>query len=201
MAEQVQEATGKEARRALLIEFMEDPNPGVRKCAAIGLEKLEAAEALDGMVERIRSGSTAEAVEAVYALAKVPGDQALRVITNLLKHESEDIRAAAARVLEEAADPRTTRYLVELLNDASYTVRGIAVDALAKLKDRKVVPFLLQQLGAPDDAFVERIVRALGDLGDPRSEAPLMKVSRHKNPKVRGLALIALGNLALDEKG
>ena len=74
---------------------------------------------------------------------------------------------------------------LEALEDVSYTVREIAVETLAKLKDRKVTPFLLAQLGAPKEDYIEKVIIALGELGDARSEQPLAKFTRHKNPKLR----------------
>lgn len=201
MSDQVKDLAVKDARRMLLVSMLNDPNQGVRKCAAMGLEKLEALEAFDGLLERVRSGTPSERVDAVYALAKVPDDRALRALTGLLKHADEDVRAAAARALEEIIDPRTTKYLVEALEDESYTVREIAVETLAKLKDRKVTPFLITQLGALREDYLEKVITALGELGDARAEPPLTKFTRHKNPKLRGFAAIALGSLALGEEG
>lgn len=196
MSDQVKEMASKDARRMLLVNLLNDPNAGVRKCAAMGLEKLEALESLDGLLERVRTGTPAERIDAIYALAKVPDDAALRALTGLLKHVDEDVRAAAARALDTILDPRTIKYLVESLEDQSFTVREIVVETLARLKDRKVTPFLVAQLGSPHEEYLEKVVTALGELGDPRAEGPLTKLTRHKNPKVRGLAAIALGGLA-----
>jgi HEAT repeat protein len=97
-------------------------------------------------------------------------------------------------------DPRTIKYLVEALEDESYSVREVAVETLAKLRDRKVTPFLIAQLGSPREDYVEKVVTALGELGDARAEGPISKLTRHKNPKIRGLAAIALGSLAFSEE-
>lgn len=190
-----------EARRALLIGLLDDSNAGVRRCAAIGLEKLEASEALHQLSDRLHGDNTVERVQAVYALGKVPGDTSLRTIVGLLKDDAEDVRAAAARVLDDLRDPRAVKYLVEALEDTSFTVRGIVADTLGKMKDRKVVPFLISQLGAPADSYVEKVIRALGDLGDPRAEGPLTRFTEHDNPKLRGLAAIALGMLSVTTVG
>ena len=70
------------------------------------------------------------------------GGLTLGVVKSLTKDDVSPIRAAAADVLAQDPDPKTTEALKTTLSDKSWLVRAAAADALGKRKNPSAIPAL-----------------------------------------------------------
>ena len=183
-------------RRELIMPLLQDPNPGVQKCASRALEKIEAQNDLETWIGHLEEGKNRELrVKAVYALARIPGEKPLRAIIGATQSPEEDVRAAAVRSLRQRNEMQIYEVLIELLEDQSTVVRALAAETIGLKGARKLVPYLLAHLSEPNREVLEQVLTALGKLGDPLAEKPLIEMLNHPEPRVRGLAALALGEL------
>lgn len=189
-----------DARREILLELLEDPHPAVQRVANTALERLDALGSFDGLMAELRSNDLPTQVQAIYGLGRIPGDRALRVLAQALRHPRVDIAAAAARVLTAERDPRLLKPFVEALPQADPVVQGQLVEALGALRDRRAVAPILAIVPGLDGEALERALQALGRLGDPASEPLLIEYTRSEQPRIRAAAALALGSLAADSE-
>jgi HEAT repeat protein len=183
-------------RRELILPLLQDKNPSVQKCASRALEKVESQLDLDTWISHQKEGKNREMrVKAVYALSRIPGEKAFRAIVEATKSPEEDVRAAAVRALRQRNEMQTFEILVELLEDQSIVVRALAAETIGLKGARKLVPYLLAHLSENNKEVLEQVLTALGKLGDPLAEKPLIEMLNHPEPWVRGLAALALGDL------
>lgn len=189
-----------EQRREILTRLLDDPHPAVQKVAAAALERLDAAASIDVLLARLKSGGTADQVQAIYGLAKSPGARALKILVQALLHPKLDIATAAARALVELRDPRLAKPFSDALATAAPMVRTILIEGLGQLRDRRGVPGILGVLDELDEDGLERALQALGRIGDSGAEAAIVPYTKHSNPRVRAAAALALGSLGPDEE-
>ncbi|MDO8425974.1 MAG: HEAT repeat domain-containing protein [Deltaproteobacteria bacterium] len=181
-------------RKEVLISALKEREEGIRKLAADALEKLEMRDRLDHLVKKIESGEMLEKIRAIYALTDLKGQRVTEILIKAAKDPSEDVRAAALRVLGgkgESAMPA----LVEALKDASPVVVRVAVDSLSNYRDPRLLGPLMQILKSPDTGIVERALEVISRLGDKRAEEAMIYFAVKGNSKMKGLAIKALGEM------
>ncbi len=122
-------------------------------------------------------------------------DDALRKFNS----DDPDTRLEGVRALAAVeGDKKATDYLLQAANDPDSRVRLKAIDTIGNLRAREATPILVQQLFLRDtDAKTkQRILVALGKIGDPRATGPLIDfVQRDVDPALRGNAIYALGDI------
>jgi HEAT repeat protein len=115
-----------------------------------------------------------------------------------LQSEDADERLQAISGLGEMNDPKATDYLVASANDPDPRIRIKAIDTLGRIQAKEATPLLIQQLFMRDTDLgtKQRILVALGKIGDPRATNPIIDfMSRDLDPAVRGNAIFALGDI------
>jgi len=180
-------------RKQVLIDALGDDDASVRGSAAEALEKIEIRGMLDTLAARLDSGEMLEKLRAVYALIDLKGERVIKLLTKAAKDPSEDVRAAALRVLGRTADYTLLRELVEALGDESPIVARTAVEALGNFRDPRLLRPLMQSLKSKDAGVVERAIEVVGNLGDKRAEEAMVYFANKGNPRMRELAIKALG--------
>jgi HEAT repeat protein len=183
-----------EKRKQILITALQDKDAQVRKCAADALEKLEIRERLDVIGEKIEKSEMLDKIRAVYALMDLKGDAINALLVKALKDPSEDVRAAAIRVLAGKGDS-ALKPLVEMLKDESPIVVRVAVEELADYEDTRLLGPFMSVLKNPDTGVVERALDAISRLGDKRAEDAMCHFAVKGNTRMRSLALKALGEM------
>lgn len=107
-------------------------------------------------------------------------------------------RLKGVKSLSESTDPAAVAYLVQALGDHDMRVKAKAIDACGTLRATDATPVLIQQLFLRDtDTEVkQRILAALGKIGDQRAAKPIMEfLGRDLDHATRGTAIYALGDL------
>jgi len=182
-------------RKETLIAALRDADESIRKTAAAALENIEVRDKLDYLVKKIESGEMLEKIKGVYALNGLKGQSIVEILIKAAKDPSEDVRAAAVRVLANFSEHGATAQLVEALQDPSPIVVRCALDALAAFRDTRLLAPFMRVLKHTDTGVVERAIEAVANIGDKRSEEAMIYFAVKGNARMRGLAMKALGEM------
>jgi hypothetical protein len=115
-----------------------------------------------------------------------------------LRSENLAERLEAIRMLAGSSDPKSVDYLLAAASDADIRVRVKAIDELGNRRVSDATPLFVQQLflRETDPAIQQRVLAALGKIGDPRSTKPICDfLSRDLDASLRGTAIFALGEI------
>lgn len=119
-----------------------------------------------------------------------------------LNSDDPEKRLEATRSLAESRNGKATEHLVQALGDPDPRVRARAIDGLGDLRAVEATPVLIQHLFLRDteETARQRILAALGKIGDPRAAGPVLEfLQRSDNRDTRGVAIFALGEIAAPE--
>ena len=103
------------------------------------------------------------------------------------------------RSLSESTDPAAVPYLVQALGDGDMRVKAKAIDACGTARAADATPVLVQMLflRGTSPEVEQRILAALGKIGDQRAAAPIVEfLGRDLDHATRGTAIFALGDIA-----
>jgi len=114
--------------------------------------------------------------------------------------DSEDAseRLKGVKSMSESTDPKAVEYLVQALGDPDMRVKAKAIDACGNLRAADATPVLIQQLflRGTDPEVKQRILAALGKIGDQRASKPIEEyLGRDLDHATRGTAIYALGDI------
>jgi HEAT repeat protein len=115
-----------------------------------------------------------------------------------LANEDPLVRLKGVKMLSESTDAKAVPFLVQALGDPDLRVRAKAIDACATVRANDATPVLVQQLfiRGNEPELKQRILAALGKIGDPRASKPIMDfLGRDLDHATRGTAIYALGDI------
>lgn len=147
--------------------------------------------AIPYLLEAVEGKDRIRREHVIAALGNLKARQGGEAIARVLANRSLERRYVAAWALGEIADPKGIAPLVSALDDPDAEVRRHAVRALIRF-GREAVPPLNAYLPAASAQGAAGAVRALGDIGDPRSLEPLLA---QVNGPARQEVFLALGKL------
>jgi hypothetical protein len=128
------EETSTEAITALLSK---DEDPTVRTIAVIGLGSMREESAKEALFEALADGDRQVRLQAIYALGKLWGDDALESLGEvLLKDPDPVVRRDAAITMARSADEEALEALRQAQFDGDPMVQEVVAHALARLDDR-----------------------------------------------------------------
>lgn len=184
-----------EKRRELIVAALQDKDEDIKKLAAEAMEKLEARNRLEAIAKKIESAEMVEKVRAIYALTDLRGARVVEILLQACKDPSEDVRAAAMRVLGRVADINQIQRLVEALKDPSSIVQRVAIETLGSFRDARLLGHMMQMLKNSDQGVVERALDVISHIGDKRAEEAMFHFASKGSPKTRAIAIKALGEM------
>lgn len=114
--------------------------------------------------------------------------------------DSEDPmeRLQGLRSMSESNEPAAIAYMVQALGDSDMRVKAKAIDSCGDLRASDATPVLIQQLfmRGNEPEVKQRILAALGKIGDPRASKPIVEfLGRDLDHATRGTAIFALGDI------
>ncbi len=115
-----------------------------------------------------------------------------------LRSDDPTERLKGVKSLSESTDPKAVEYLVQALGDADMRVKAKAIDACGNVRAADATPVLIQQLflRGTDAEVKQRILAALGKIGDQRAAKPIQEfLGRDLDHATRGTAIYALGDI------
>ncbi len=148
-------------------------------------------EAIPFVAEALDSDDRVQREYAVAALGTLQASGQLEALANVLRDRSFSRRYVAAWALGEIGQPASLPVLIGALGDDDPAVRRYVTRALIKFNRQAVEPLLAALPQAKGEAEAA-IIRALGDIGDPRALASLLARSEGAH---RAEVFLALGKL------
>jgi HEAT repeat protein len=115
-----------------------------------------------------------------------------------LKSEDAGKRLEAVKSLGASNDPKAVEYLIGALGDPDMRIEAKSVDMLGELRATDATQVLIQHLflKTTEPQMKQRILAALGKIGDPRAAKPIVEfLQRDLDPATRGTAIYALGDI------
>ena len=115
-----------------------------------------------------------------------------------LDSDDPDKRLEAVKSLGASKDNKAVEYLIQALGDPDMRVQAKAVDMLGEMRATDATPVLIQHLflRSTDAKMKQRILAALGKIGDMRASQPIVEfLHRDLDPETRGTAIFALGEI------
>jgi hypothetical protein len=126
--------------------------------------------------------------EAIRKIGTLEIKEAVPVLINLLKEDSEEISADIIEALGKIGDNAAVKPLIAMLNKDNALIRVKAIEALGRIGDRKAVPALssiLEQKDSKSESDVLTAIWALGNIGDRSAEPTLNSLLGDNNKYVR----------------
>jgi len=121
--------------------------------------------------------------------------------TRRLRDDRAETRLEAVRSLGDSKDPQAIEYLLTATADADIRVKVKAIEYLGTLRATDATPVLAQQLFLRDvgTGVKQKVLIALGKIGDPRGADPIMDfLKRDLDISTKGTALFALREVGND---
>ncbi|MGM0493923.1 MAG: HEAT repeat domain-containing protein [Armatimonadota bacterium] len=157
---------GQESSADVLGRALNDENEEVRWWAALALETVPSADAVDDLADAaIRDSSRRVRAAAVRALGWSETDDAVGPLIRATADSSSTVRQAAAQELARFRSPTSLQALVRLFEDPSEDVRWAAVVAAGELREEDTVPALIEAMSDPSAMVSNAAERALQRMG------------------------------------
>jgi ParB family chromosome partitioning protein len=184
---------------ALLLELLADPDAGVRGDAFEFSQKRGKGRAVEPLAAALAGQYADLKLKTIEVLAKRRVDGARGLLEKALADADEQVRVAAVNAL--LADEASAA-----MESPHADVRVRAAAARAILGDAKALAPLLglvtesePALAETREAWIDRVaraLRALGELGAPEAAGPAFALLAHKDKRIAGAAVDALGGVA-----
>lgn len=185
-------------RIAVLQPLLKDPDPEVRKTAAVAIERLEGTFALEEIMNSLKKGDTGTKIRAIYALGEIGGERVVAPLVYCAGRPEAGIRAAAVEVLGRITSPIVLPVLIKHLDDPNGAIQARSIAALANFPSSPELcehlrPFLEKQ----DGSLEAEAAIALAKLGDQDSVEQIIKLLSSPYSSSRQAAAKALSLLPL----
>jgi hypothetical protein len=130
------------------------------------------------------------------------GGTKLEDFVKKLDSDDGETRLEGVKALGESKEVKAIPYLIQAVGDPDMRVKAKAIDLLGALRADDATPVLVQYLflRTTDPPLMQRILAALGKIGDPRGAQPIVELlQRDLDPETRGTAIFALGEIGAPE--
>lgn len=119
-----------------------------------------------------------------------------------LGSKDPEVRLQAVKSLGKTKEKKAVQYLIQALGDSDVRVQAKAIDELGDMRADQATPVLIQYLFLRTTAseMKNRILVALGKIGDPRAAQPIIEfMERNLDTATRGTAIYALGDIGASD--
>lgn len=119
-----------------------------------------------------------------------------------LNSDDAEKRLEGVKSLGASKDPKAVEYLIQALGDGDVRVQVKAIEMLGEMRATEATPVLIQYLflRTTETQMKQRILAALGKIGDTRAARPIMEfLRRDLDLATRGTAIFALGDIGAPE--
>ena len=178
-----------------LVQLLSDPEPEVRREAALALSQLAPPQAFPALVKLL--GDPADEVRAAgcRALGGLHDSRALAPLCQALQDDYESVRIAAANALGLLGDSQAVALLCEaVLLERLQDPQIACIRALGQLADAGSLPALKQLLRRPTQVRTQAVV-AIGQLATTEAVDVLIPLLEDPQAIIRYHAILGLGNI------
>jgi len=176
----------------LLISKLEGGTESERRRAAIALGRISNPQAVDPLIEALKSKDEDQALRllATKALGKIGDESAIEPLIEKLKDENAELRVVAAEALGVIGNAKGVEPLTGVLKDKDTYVRVNAAIALGRIGDPQAVDSLIGVLKDESEYEIVRVeaATALGKIGDTQAVAPLEEACKGDTKLLRVIA-------------
>ena len=116
----------------ILINALDDPEPGIRHCAALGIRMNPHHKAVPGLAAALQDKDLLLAALAADALIEI-GPQAVPTLIDLVERDTSNVTAEAVRALAFIADSRAVPILFQLMDSDSMLKAHWAEEGLERM--------------------------------------------------------------------
>jgi len=178
-----------------LVRGLSNPDPRVADAAARLLARTGGEEGLTLLLDALPTASTPQARRACYlGLAYFESPRAHAAIRSGLRARDEAVRAAALEAAVRSPSASYADEALQLLGSKDKHVHRLTLRVVARARIAEALPVLLGQLeqGHPNS---DRILEALGAVGDLRALPVLTRSAKAPSVHTRRQAVLALGSM------
>ena len=162
------------------------------------------AEVVPRLIEDYGDGHIRVRFEVVKLLGRIRDPRAVPVLTKALGDKSSSVAQAAAWSLGQLQDPKALGPLLGYTHDGSKGMRGQVFRSLGTCHSFQREPALsdsahreiLRALRDPDEGIKMQALLGIHEFGYAGSVENVIRMSRDASPKVRHVAVQALGHIA-----
>ena len=119
-----------------------------------------------------------------------------------LESDDAEKRLEAVKSLGASKDNKAVEYLIQAVGDSDVRVQVKAIEMLGEMRATDATPVLIQYLflRTTEAQMKQRILAALGKIGDMRAARPIIEfLQRDLDAATRGTAIFALGDIGAPE--
>lgn len=180
---------------AVLVDFLQEPNPMVRETAMEALLEVAGPAALPKVTDHLEiERDTNVLYTTLRALGGLSHPGVAKVIIPFLGHENEDIAIVSLEGVARLRASRAAEQVQESLADPRWRVRVAALEAVGALRLSQAAPDVEKKL-QDEDSFVRlTAVGVLGMLPNTNSSAALEKTF-HADDDLKGTVIEAFGRM------
>jgi cyclophilin family peptidyl-prolyl cis-trans isomerase/HEAT repeat protein len=187
----------------LLMDVLDDEDPGVAWRAAWALEKIPGSEQVDALIAATRESDPMLRKAAARSLGRLEAAEAVAPLCELASEVQDDwqldVQIADALGRIGVVDATSTRTLANLLESSNFHVKVAALQAIGKASVRDLLPRVLDLRGDPAvDVRVEAYA-ATADCLDGRTLELLRPGLNDTSPAVAATCLARLGESQEEE--
>lgn len=176
---------------------LNDPDDGVRAAAAEALACLDPCLAAGSLVLALSGYGLYVDRVVVPALASMPGSCVTNALVRGLRNEESSVRVRCATALGQRRDSEAVEPLLAVVqaDTTDEFLRLEATLALSTFRDRRVLPVILKNLRDPQspwDLEIDRLIRAIAQIGDLSAVEPLLALAANRDWRQQQRAFDAL---------
>jgi HEAT repeat protein len=181
-----------------IIEELHHSDHNVRGRAAVKLGKLDDGNALEVLLQALRTEMDFYVQEDITWSLVCKGEAAVAPLIRLLSDANPATRHHAAHTLGKIGDIRAVDALITALRDPDTAVIAKAAFSLGQIGDQRALPTLVHLLGHSEREIQTTIVSVMESFGTAAIE-PLLGLLQHERWQIREQAADILGLIGSQE--
>lgn len=185
---------GDPASLPVLLDFLEDPEPGTRWRAISLLGHYKGRDVVQPLLRRLEDKDCRVRALAAQRLGELQDLAVAPALVKLLQDESSDVSQAAMSALAFLQAKEFAVPLVKRLESPDPKVRANTAEALGRMQAPSAIPALVKALQDPASNVRCFAIVALGEIGD-NSAAPALLEFVQKSGEFKAMVALALGRI------
>ncbi|MEW6068839.1 MAG: HEAT repeat domain-containing protein [Nitrospirota bacterium] len=184
-----------------LLGMLDNPNPAIRKNAALLLGKIRAKEAVPALGFALKDGNISVRKAVVIAFSNIKTEESIKFLILALTDEKPDIRVMSALSLGRIGGNGVFEALSILLADSDDSVRGAAARSIGMLKDKRAIKPLIGLLSDKNGFVVATAMESLSMIGGSDARSALIHKLSSKDKEIIRTAIKSLSSFdGIEEK-
>lgn len=183
-----------------LIALLHDPQPDIRRTAALSLGKISDPQSISALIEAFSDTDEEVRQWSAWALGNLGDSLSQEALVSLVQHVADPSDAVRREVVLALGQTTISEEMMKVLAEA-YTISTHAtqltiIQTLSQFEFPFAYELFIQALNSPDSLIRQTAIAGLGELADPRGLLVLRThLLQDSNVGVRSEAAFRLGKL------